>query len=201
MYRREDDQVYGVLNDFDLARFVGNPASSNQRTGTRPFMSIAALRGENVQYYDELESLYYCLLTYTSRRVLTSTGTQSRWGWTDHIVCRTDVTEQPYNDWFDINATDKNIADNKEVHFKPKKGVSPPSALVEPSFHSEVGKWIDSVRRAFIRQNYTQLDYPEHQEATQWVMLGDFLAVPFQGGSEGSDSRRGRDYYRDVRFD
>ncbi|KAJ3878220.1 hypothetical protein F5051DRAFT_428304, partial [Lentinula edodes] len=43
MFRRKDDKIYGVLNDFDLSsRGVADMdkgPTSNQRTGTRQFMS------------------------------------------------------------------------------------------------------------------------------------------------------------------
>ncbi|KAF8826606.1 hypothetical protein HHX47_DHR5000366 [Lentinula edodes] len=73
MYRRIDGKVYGVLNDFDLSsrvRDMDNGPSSNQRTGTRPFMSLDLLnpvwKGGHF-YRHDLESLFYIILCLACR--------------------------------------------------------------------------------------------------------------------------------------
>ncbi|KAF5374406.1 hypothetical protein D9757_011827 [Collybiopsis confluens] len=46
MYRREGDDVYGVLNDFELSsfrNFVNDGPTSKHRTGTKPFMAFDLL--------------------------------------------------------------------------------------------------------------------------------------------------------------
>ncbi|KAJ3892936.1 protein kinase [Lentinula edodes] len=73
MYRRIDGKVYGVLNDFDLSsrvRDMDNGPTSNQRTGTRPFMSLDLLnpvwKGGHF-YRHDLESLFYIILCLACR--------------------------------------------------------------------------------------------------------------------------------------
>ncbi|KAF8268560.1 hypothetical protein EI94DRAFT_1138878 [Lactarius quietus] len=73
MLRKEDGNVYAVLNDLDLA-VSADPAdvkskSSKHRTGTKPFMAIDLLgRDPSVHMYrHDLESLFYVLLWITSR--------------------------------------------------------------------------------------------------------------------------------------
>ncbi|KAJ3807393.1 hypothetical protein F5876DRAFT_79747 [Lentinula aff. lateritia] len=73
MYRRIDGKVYGVLNDFDLSsrvRDMDKGPTSNQRTGTRPFMSVDLLspvwEGGHL-YRHDLESLFYIMLCLACR--------------------------------------------------------------------------------------------------------------------------------------
>jgi hypothetical protein len=63
MLRREGDEVYGVLNDMDLAVSVGvTSASSKQHTDTKPFMAIDLLRPDPPvhMYRHDLESMFFC---------------------------------------------------------------------------------------------------------------------------------------------
>jgi hypothetical protein len=73
MFRREGNQIQGVLNDFDLSSIVDpniTNDSSNQRTGTKPFMAIDLLitsRPPKHLYRHDLESFPYVLLFLASR--------------------------------------------------------------------------------------------------------------------------------------
>ncbi|KAF8512014.1 hypothetical protein BU17DRAFT_96662 [Hysterangium stoloniferum] len=73
MYRTVNGQHCGVLNDFDLASYVvpGHmEPTSNQRTGTKPFMAIDLLRQSPPPrhlYRHDLESFFYVLLFFVSR--------------------------------------------------------------------------------------------------------------------------------------
>ena len=70
MLRKEDDKVYGVLNDLDLAVDADvKSASSKQRTGTKPFMAIDLLRPDPPvhMYRHDLESMFYVVVWITSR--------------------------------------------------------------------------------------------------------------------------------------
>ena len=68
MYRKgEDGQIYGVLNDLDLACFITShkQPTSKHRTGTKPFMALDLLRGfqPDTPHYPryDLESFIYVL--------------------------------------------------------------------------------------------------------------------------------------------
>ncbi|KAK7056473.1 hypothetical protein VNI00_003028 [Paramarasmius palmivorus] len=75
MYRISDDnQVYGVLNDFDLARFVDKQdpkPSSKHRTGTKPFVAIDLLdtAGDIICHHvrHDLESFFYVFVWIVTR--------------------------------------------------------------------------------------------------------------------------------------
>ncbi|KAH8814647.1 hypothetical protein DL96DRAFT_1560959 [Flagelloscypha sp. PMI_526] len=68
MFRWIGDCVYGVLNDFDLSsdQSTEGPPTSNQRTGTAPFMAIDLLKRDPPPrhlYRHDLESLYYIIVS------------------------------------------------------------------------------------------------------------------------------------------
>jgi hypothetical protein len=72
MPRKEDGNVYAVLNDLDLAVSVdvkNNLKLAKQSTGTGPFMAIDLLRRDPTvhMYRHDLESLFYVLIWITSR--------------------------------------------------------------------------------------------------------------------------------------
>jgi hypothetical protein len=68
--------IYGVLNDYDLAILVNaddsRVASSNQRTGTRPYLAMDFLDLESPPPHrhlprHDLESLIYVIVVHTAR--------------------------------------------------------------------------------------------------------------------------------------
>ena len=62
MYYEENGELYGVLNDFDLAAIM----AVGERTGTLPFMAIDLLRYPNGHisrwFRHDLESCMWCLV-------------------------------------------------------------------------------------------------------------------------------------------
>jgi hypothetical protein len=66
MYRKINGKVYGVLNDFDLSVLLANEprSTSNQRTGTEPYMAVDLLvtgpPPPHIYRFD-LESLFYVI--------------------------------------------------------------------------------------------------------------------------------------------
>ncbi|KAJ7877096.1 hypothetical protein B0H14DRAFT_2713241 [Mycena olivaceomarginata] len=69
MFQRIDDQVHGVLNDFDLAVFHEHrqQSTSKQRTGTKPYMAMDLLVTDPPKhlYRHDLESFLYVLAFLT----------------------------------------------------------------------------------------------------------------------------------------
>ncbi|KAF8495044.1 hypothetical protein BU17DRAFT_59516, partial [Hysterangium stoloniferum] len=72
MFRREKDEIFGVLNDFDMACYVDgteNHPESKQRTGTWPFMSIDLMDPSSPVkhlYRHDLESFFHVLMFFTA---------------------------------------------------------------------------------------------------------------------------------------
>ncbi|KAF8268047.1 hypothetical protein EI94DRAFT_1451000, partial [Lactarius quietus] len=70
MLRKEGNNVYAVLNDFDLTVNVDAQGQSSKHcTGTKPFMVFDLLGGNPTLhlYCHDLESLFYVLVWITTR--------------------------------------------------------------------------------------------------------------------------------------
>ena len=95
-------RVYGVLTDYDLSSFTATMNSdykntSQQRTGTPPYMAHELLRGTSALhlYRHDLESLFYIMLLTAARHTI---GTQKRKDKPRVILLPSLVL--PYEDWF-----------------------------------------------------------------------------------------------------
>ena len=95
-------RVYGVLTDYDLSSFTATMNSdykktSQQQTGTPPYMAHELLRGTSVLhlYRHDLESLFYIMLLTAARHTI---GTPEREDKPRVILRRS--RNLPYKDWF-----------------------------------------------------------------------------------------------------
>ncbi|KAJ3992333.1 protein kinase [Lentinula boryana] len=102
MFRRKDDKIYGVLNDFDLSSRVQDMdqgPSSNHRSGTRPFMSPELLNPDwkgGHYYRHDLESLFYIMVCVACRYERPGVAA---------------AEPRAYSKWF--HGTDEEVRDNK----------------------------------------------------------------------------------------
>ena len=95
-------RVYGVLTDYDLSSFTATMNSnykktSQQRTGTPPYMAHELLRGTSALhlYRHDLESLFYIMLLTAARHTI---GTPKRKDKPRVILLKSLVLS--YEDWF-----------------------------------------------------------------------------------------------------
>lgn len=106
MYRIIEDQIHGVLTDYDLACWkaaltTDGAKTSQQVTGTTPYMAQELLKGTSPVhlYRHDVESLFYVMLVicgcHTIRRTRVGTGSEN----TLRIVIRSG--KLPYQDWFE----------------------------------------------------------------------------------------------------
>ncbi|KAJ3855628.1 protein kinase [Lentinula lateritia] len=136
MFRRIDGKIYGVLNDFDLSsrvRDMDNGPTSNQRTGTRPFMSLDLLdptwKGGHF-YRHDLESLFYIMLC---------------------LACRYEEPGVPapepraYSKWF--SGSDQDIFDNKNT-FLTSPSVVAQVLPIRPYF-AHFKPWLNFMHQLF----------------------------------------------------
>ncbi|KAJ3741297.1 protein kinase [Lentinula detonsa] len=120
MFRQKDGKIYGVLNDFDLSSRVqdmSNGSASDQRTGTRPFMSIDLLNpnweGGHL-YRHDIESLFYIMLCLACRYRRPNVPTPE---------------PRAYSAWF--SGTDQQVFDNKNSFLTDPHAKAPP---IQPYF-------------------------------------------------------------------
>ncbi|KAJ3898191.1 protein kinase [Lentinula edodes] len=155
MYRRIDGKVYGVLNDFDLSsrvRDMDKGPTSNQRTGTRPFMSVDLLspvwEGGHL-YRHDLESLFYIMLC---------------------LACRYEAPGVPapepraYSKWF--NGSDAEIFDNKNTFL-----LDPFQSLPVQSYFAGFQRWLrkiyDQLRGGYIQRPFAATNLSTSNEESE----------------------------------
>ena len=98
-----EDKVYGVLMDFDLSSWTKDmkenySKTSQQRTGTPPFMAYGLLRGSDFLhlYRHDLESLFYVMLILATHYEIQPPTEKEEGG----LRMRQGLDELPYELWF-----------------------------------------------------------------------------------------------------
>ena len=97
-----EDEVYGVLIDYDLSSWAASlknncTKTSQRQTGTPPYMAHEILTdASNIHLYrHDVESLFYIMLLTCARHRFSSSG-KTKWS----VVMRTG--ELPYERWFNV---------------------------------------------------------------------------------------------------
>ena len=104
MYRKtEDGKVYGVLTDFDLSSWTVHLAqdytkTSQQRTGTPPYMACGLLKGTDAShlYRHDVESILYITLMLATRYEIRA----PKEGKKGRMQVRQGPQTLPYSMWF-----------------------------------------------------------------------------------------------------
>lgn len=99
-----EKKACGVLTDFDLASWTDDlkkdyTKTSQQRTGTPPFMAYGLLRGSDALhlYRHDLESLFYIMLILATHYEIQLPTEEEEGG----LHMRQGLEELPYEMWFD----------------------------------------------------------------------------------------------------
>ncbi|KAF5381167.1 hypothetical protein D9757_009422 [Collybiopsis confluens] len=136
MFRREGDQVYGVLNDFDLSSLLTRMDKSptlKHRTGTKPFMAHNLLNTEwdkGHLYRHDLESLFYIILIVSCHYSGPTTRAYSL----------------PYKAWFD--GVDQVISASK-IEFLQSESME----LPVQTYYNGFTQWLIKIRQ-MLNQGY-----------------------------------------------
>ena len=104
MYRRVKGKVCGVLTDYDLSSWTesmkpGYSKTSQQRTGTPPYMAQELLMGTSPVhlYRHDVESLFYVMLLMAARHKIETPKGEKK----PRVLMRgIDPRELPYEKWF-----------------------------------------------------------------------------------------------------
>jgi len=150
-----EEKVYGVLTDFDLSSWKENLDSnyeqtSQQRTGTPPFMAQGLLDGSEPLhlYRHDLESLFYIMLIVATRYEIKPTTKKQPGG----LRARRGIKDLPYQDWFNQESY-KALADSKNTFFTKKADLN-----LSPAFEDFRG-WLVDFRRSFLEGSRSKQDY------------------------------------------
>jgi len=173
MYRIIEGKVYGVLTDYDLSSWVASLNSnytktSQQRTGTPPFMARELLDGTEALhlYRHDVESLFYIMLILATHYEIQvpedgrSGGVQVRSG------------KLPFERWFG-QPSYEDLASFKQTFFSSSGNLE-----LSPSFEGLRG-WLLRLRKAF------SLGYAakQHHRQQQQFLLEDQMDGPSDEGT------------------
>ena len=146
MYRRnEKGEVCGVLTDFDLSSWTADLAkdytrTSQQRTGTPPYMACGLLDGLDPShlYRHDAESMFYIMVMLASRYEIRAPK-----GGGGGVQILQDPGELPFDDWFD-KPSYKQLADSKRGFLTQARG----DLELSPTFE-DFRDWLRAIRVSF----------------------------------------------------
>ena len=155
MYRRVGKKVYGVLTDFDLSSWRADLTSdytktSQQRTGTPPFMAYGLLRGSDPLhlYRHDVESLFYVMLILaTHYEIAIPKGRKKA-----VLRKRQGVEELPFTRWFNQPSYEM-LGESKYYFLSTTNGV-----VLSPGF-GDFRDWIDAIRSSFLEGVLAELTH------------------------------------------
>ncbi|KAF9643635.1 hypothetical protein BDM02DRAFT_3123162, partial [Thelephora ganbajun] len=142
-----EQQVYGVLTDYDLSSWTKDlktdyTRTSEQRTGTPPYMAQELLKGTSTThlYRHDVESLFYIMLLMCGRHTFGhakgGTGEETK----RQVVMR--EGDLPYEDWFKA-PNYATLGKNKSSFFLDTEDIE-----LSPAFE-DFRTWLQSLQIAF----------------------------------------------------
>jgi len=165
-----EEKVCGVLTDFDLASWTEDlkndySKTSQQRTGTPPFMAYGLLRGSDALhlYRHDLESLFYIMLILATHYEIRLPTEEEEGG----LRTRRGLKELPYQMWFD-QPSYRTLASSKRDFFSDVDDFN-----LSPAF-KDFDDWLWDLRLSFGRG--TQAKWNHESSIFLWRRQG--------GGSE-----------------
>ncbi|KAF9644498.1 hypothetical protein BDM02DRAFT_3272377 [Thelephora ganbajun] len=159
-----EQQVYGVLTDYDLSSWTKDlktdySRTSQQRTGTPPYMAQELLKGTSTThlYRHDVESLFYIMLLMCGRHMIGPTkggpDTEAKF----RIVMR--EGNLPYQKWFSVRDYDT-LGSIKGAFFADKRAIE-----LSPAFE-DFRAWLRDLRYCFFEGFKCKLSDPSNQEET-----------------------------------
>ena len=161
----QEQKVYGVLTDYDLSSWTDSlkpdyTKTSQQRTGTPPYMAHELLQGTSPihLYRHDVESLFYIMLLMAARHTI---GTPKKEK-VPRVLMR-GSTGLPYQKWFNEQDYDT-LGSLKETFFSKTKAIE-----LSPVFE-DFRPWLKSLQRCFskgfsLKSSISDEDVPEWMDA------------------------------------
>ena len=164
-----EQKVYGVLTDFDLSSWKKDlkhdyTPTSQQRTGTPPYMAQELLKGTSTThlYRHDVESLFYIMLLLCGRHTFAHAGNGTSKGARWQLVTREE--ELPYQDWFRA-PNYVMLGSLKGTFFSDKQPIE-----LSPAFE-DFRPWLRDLRFVFSEGFKSKLFDPSTQEDTpEWKL-------------------------------
>ena len=162
MCRFIDDQVYGVLMDYDISSWV-YMNNSRQRVGTPPYMAQELLKGTSAAhlYRHDIESLFYIMLLTCARHSFEPVKGEGEENPTQRMVR---LEEFPYLTWF-TQQNDEALGNEKFAFIVGKEPIK-----LSPDFE-DFEPWLRDIRYCFSEGFKAKLEATE-EEPPQWMLKG-----------------------------
>ena len=160
---QEEQKVYGVLTDYDLSSWTEHlkgdyTRTSQQRTGTPPYMAQELLKGTSTShlYRHDVESLFYVMLLTCARHSFDKI--------TKKVTKRVDMRDRrlPYEDWFDEPNYER-LGGIKRDFFLEKQ-----TLYLSPDFE-DFRKWLDNIRKC-LNKGFKAKIIDEPDDPTDWQL-------------------------------
>ena len=142
---REIKEVYGVLTDYDLSSWTASltldyTKTSQQRTGTPPFMAHGLLDGTDTLhlYRHDVESLFYIILILATHYEIEAPKKGNAGG----VRTRQGLKVLPYQAWFD-QPSYETLAESKQAFISNLKYLN-----LSPTFENFRG-WLEDLHLSF----------------------------------------------------
>ena len=146
---KSEQKAYGVLTDYDLSSWKKDlegdyTKTSQQRTGTPPYMAQELLKGTSTThlYRHDLESLFYIMLLLGARHTIVPAKGGPDTGGGPQVVMREGT--RPYQTWFDAQGY-KALGERKVSFLLDEE----PIELSTPFEHFR--PWLRDIRHDFSR--------------------------------------------------
>lgn len=164
-----EKKVYGVLTDYDLSSWKEDlkkdyQSTSQQRTGTPPYMAQEILQGTSAThlYRHDVESLFYVMLLMMARHTIVSTESGPDVKTKFQVVMRKDTMPLPYQKWFNMRDYDT-LGSTKGTFFTDSQAIE-----LSPVFE-DFRPWLTDLRHDFskgfsAKSNHLREQKPSRKE-------------------------------------
>ena len=174
------EKVYGVLTDYDLSSWTADLATdytrtSQQRTGTPPYMAHELLKGTSGThlYRHDVESFFYIMLMMCARHTIGSSGE----GKEQRVIMR-EGRGLPYQDWFNQH--------NYEALGRFKKALFSDMEHIELSQAFEDFRgWLLKLQWRFSEGFELKTAFARQQQEQEWDGIPVVGAAPFNDETLG----------------
>ena len=179
---QQEEKVYGVLTDYDLSSWTKDlkddyTRTSQQRTGTPPYMAQELLKGTSAShlYRHDVESLFYIMLLMCGRHDIVDVKDEV----TKKAVTRRVAMRQgllPYEDWFNEPNYERLGKMKREFLMDDQ-----PTIYLTESF-KDFHLWLKGILISFSEGFESKLSY----NRKQWTSGNDTGSTPFDDETLGN---------------
>ena len=183
---QQEEKVYGVLTDYDLSSWTKDlkddyTRTSQQRTGTPPYMAQELLKGTSAShlYRHDVESLFYIMLLMCGRHDIVDVKDEV----TKKAVTRRVAMRQgllPYEDWFNEPNYERLGKMKREFLMDDQATIYLTESFVD------FRKWLTEIHFCFGEGFTLKRSSGSHRERPNWIPVENTKPTPFDDETLGN---------------